>query len=81
MVLWNFDLIWKNYGTMEKTMELERKLWYFGQNYGTIPKTMELQFMKGKHGKLSKKLLTLIYNGKNNGDIPKQLKFLNKYIS
>ena len=32
--LWlqNFDLLCKNYGTMEK------KLWHYGKNYGTIPK-------------------------------------------
>ena len=31
MVIWNFDLQWKNYGTMGKIM-------YFGKNYGYIPK-------------------------------------------
>ena len=35
MVVWNFDLLWKNYGIMEK-------IWYYGKNYATIPKTMEL---------------------------------------
>ena len=30
MVLWNFALPLKNYGTMEK-------IWYHGKNYGTIP--------------------------------------------
>ena len=30
MILWNFDLLWKNYGTMEKTMVLWKKY------YGTI---------------------------------------------
>ena len=34
MVLWNFDLLWKNYGTMEKTLVLLRK------NIGFIPKTI-----------------------------------------
>ena len=35
MVLWNFDLLWKNYGTlekygtMEKTMVVYRELWNF----------------------------------------------------
>ena len=28
--LWNFDLLWKNYGTKGK------KLWYYTKNYGTI---------------------------------------------
>ena len=32
MVLWNFDFLWKNDGTMEK------KLWYYGQNYCTMEK-------------------------------------------
>ena len=41
MVLWNFDLLRKNYGTMEKTMVLWKrnivlltKLWFFTENYG-----------------------------------------------
>ena len=46
MVLRNFDLLWKNYGTMEKTMALWTKLWYYEQNYCTIPRTMELRFTK-----------------------------------
>ena len=36
MVLLNFDLLWKNYGTMEK-------------NYDTISRIMELQLKKGKN--------------------------------
>ena len=35
--IYSFNLLWKNYGTMEKTMIL----W---KNYGTISKTMELCF-------------------------------------
>ena len=35
MVLWNFDLVWTNYGTMEKTMVLWIKFWYYTENYGT----------------------------------------------
>ena len=48
MVLWNFDLLWKNwfcgkncgtlekiYGAMDKTMFLQTKLWYQTENYGT----------------------------------------------
>ena len=32
MVLWNFDLPWKNFGTMEKkTMD-------YGKNYGAMEK-------------------------------------------
>ena len=30
MVLWNFDLLWKNNDTMEKKLILYRKLWYYG---------------------------------------------------
>ena len=26
----------KNYGTMEKSMELWKKLWYYTENYGTL---------------------------------------------
>ena len=29
-------LLWKNYGTMEKTMVLWTKLWYYTENYGTL---------------------------------------------
>ena len=43
MVLWNFDLQWKNYGSMgKKTMVLCK-------NDGTIPRTMELPFTKEKN--------------------------------
>ena len=42
MVLWNFDLQWKNNGTMGK------ELWYYGNNCGTIPKTTEIRFIKEK---------------------------------
>ena len=51
MVLCNIDTLWyygKNYGTMEKTMVLWKKLWnfdllwkklwYYGKNYGTMEK-------------------------------------------
>ena len=52
MVQWNFDLLWKKYGsivktmklwfTMDKNMIIYRKLWnyfdYNGQNYGIITK-------------------------------------------
>ena len=45
MVLWNFDLLWKNY------MVLWKKLWYYGknyENYDTLDKTMELWFTMEK---------------------------------
>ena len=38
----------ENYGTMEKTMVLWTKLWYYEQNYGTILRTMEIRFTKKK---------------------------------
>ena len=37
MVLWNFDLLWKNYGTIEKTMVLTENYGssiYEGKNHG-----------------------------------------------
>ena len=54
MVLWNFDLIWENYVTMDKlwyfgeTMVLFLKLWYYTENYGTILKIMKLRLTKEK---------------------------------
>ena len=48
MVLWIFDLLWKNYGTLEKTMELLTKLWYNGKNYGSLLRTMKIRFTKKK---------------------------------
>ena len=30
MVLWNFDLLWKNYSTMKKT------LGYYNENFGIL---------------------------------------------
>ena len=43
MVPWNFVLLWKNYGTMEKAMVLwtnlgyfeKKKLCYYTKSYGT----------------------------------------------
>ena len=50
MILWNFDLLRKNYGSMEKKLwHFGQKIWYNGQNYDTIPRTMELRFTKEKH--------------------------------
>ena len=34
--LWNFDLLWKKYGTMEK-------IWYYGKNMVLWKKTMVLK--------------------------------------
>ena len=48
MSQWDFDLLWKNYGTMENTMISLKTLCYYGQNYGTIQETIELRFTKIK---------------------------------
>ena len=56
MVLWNFDLPWKIFGTMEKklwTMEKTMVLW---KNYDHISKTMELSFTMEKTLALWKQL-------------------------
>ena len=60
-------VLWK------KTMVLWRKLWYYGQNFGTIPKAMELRFTKGKTWYITKTCETLIYDGTNNGNVPKTI--------
>ena len=47
MVLWDFDLLWKNFGTMEKTMvRCTKTMARWKKNYGTIPRTMELFTME-----------------------------------
>ena len=46
------------------------------KNHVTIPKTMELRFTKEKTMQITKNNDTFIYNG----NIPKQLKFQNRYI-
>ena len=38
----------KNYGTMEKTIVLWKKLWYYGQNFGSILRNMEFPYTKEK---------------------------------
>ena len=55
MVLWNFDLLWKNHGTMgkndgtmDKTILLCQKIWYYTENYWSSIKK------KNKHGRLAK---------------------------
>ena len=51
MVLWNFDLLWKNYGTMAKTMVLYRELWNYDLRRGKhcrLPKTKKLSFINEK---------------------------------
>ena len=51
-------VLWK------KTVELWTKLWYYTENYGT----------SGETWYIPKNCETLIYNRKNNSNIPKQLK-------
>ena len=47
----NFDSLWKNYGSIDKTMVLwKKKLWYSGKKTGTLPRSMELR----SHGRLPK---------------------------
>ena len=55
----------KNYGTMEKTVVLWTKLWYYTENYGTMI------YEEKKTWCITKNEETLIYNGKNSGNIPK----------
>ena len=43
-----------NYGTIDKTMVLWTKLWFYGQNYGTISRTMEVRFTKEKTWQITK---------------------------
>ena len=81
MSQWDFDLLWKNYGTMENTMISQKTLCYYGQNYGTIQETIELRFTKIKTWQITKNYETLINNRKNYGNIPKRQKFVNKYIA
>ena len=47
IVLWT-----KNYGTMEKTMVFNQKLWYYTENYGTL-----IYFLNVKTMVLSEKKL------------------------
>ena len=48
MVLWNFDSVWKNFGTMEKKSMDYGKTMVLWKNCDTIPKTMELSFTMEK---------------------------------
>ena len=59
---------WKknNYGTIDKTMVLWTKLWYYIENYGS-----SINEGKKKHWQITKNSETLIYNGKNYGNIQK----------
>ena len=60
MLLLNFDLLWKNYGTMEKTiMVLYRELWNFDlplKKKVDYQKTMKLWFIIEKYGNIQKQL-------------------------
>ena len=51
MVLWNIDLLWKNYGTIYKTIVLYRELWNFDfrrKKHGRLPKTKKPKFIMEK---------------------------------
>ena len=52
MVLWNFDLLWKNYGTILK------KLWYYTENNSTL-------ICEGKINMITNNNENLIDNVKN----------------
>ena len=55
---------------------------YYGKNYGTLPNSIELKLTKEKNDRLPKtKTLWFIIEKKNYPNIPKQLKFLNKFIA
>ena len=52
-----------NYGTIDKTMVLWKKLWYYTENYGT-------SIYEGKKMADYQKLQNLqIYNGKSNDNL------------
>ena len=40
MVLWNFDILWKNYGSIPRIMELGTI--YDGKKHGRLPKITKL---------------------------------------
>ena len=73
MVLWE-----KNYGTIERTMALWKKLWYYTKTM-ELWFTMELRFTKEK--KLGNLPKTLIYSGKKYANIPNKLNFLKEFIA
>ena len=67
MVPWNFDFLWKNYGTMEKLWYYGKKLLDYTDNYGNL-------IYKHKNLENYKKLRNSdLYWEKNYGNIPKQL--------
>ena len=58
MEVWNFDYLWKNYGTMEEKLWYHgKKLWYYTVNEG---------FTKRKTWLITKNYESLIYNEKKN---------------
>ena len=64
----NYGTTGKAYGTMKKTMALYGSLWNF-------------DLRRKQHRRLSKTMKLWFTLEKNNGNIPKQFKFLNKYIA
>ena len=59
------------YLTIEKTMVLWKKLWYYGKNYDTISKTMELNDLLWKK---------LWHYGKNHGTIVNYIVNYNLFV-
>ena len=60
---------------------MEITICYYGKNDGTILKSIELPYTKRKkHSRLPKTMKLWFIMKNNYGNIPKQLKFLNKYI-
>ena len=68
-------VLWRNYGTILKIMVLYWKLWYYTENYETSIYERKEQCWVNKNYE------SVIYNGKHFANMPKQLKFLNKYIA
>ena len=63
-------------------MVLFWKLWYYTENYGTILKIMKLPFTKEKNNVELTKTMNLWFIMENTfANMPKQLKFFNKYIA
>ena len=81
-------LYFKTTGTVELWFTME-KLWYYGtetkvlwKKWYNIPRTMELRCTKGKKQcRLLKTKKNFIHNEKTWGNIPKELKVSNKFIS
>ena len=66
---------------MKKCHSIE-KIWYYEKITMVLyRKLCNFDLWREKHGRLPNNYETLIGNGKNYDNLPKQLKFLNKYIA